>query len=112
STQECRVSRCLASAHKPGRVDLRRIQTLQKIVQNMDDTDKESVSNRCGHCGAFLFAQTQSPLPSQNNILSRLRDWLQNKNRWPLLGSSWSRSRTSPCSPLKPFLISVAPTAR
>src|SRR5580704_1363456 len=54
STQECCVSHCLASAHRPS-LDLQQIQTLQKIVQNMDDTDKEFVSNRCGHCGAFLL---------------------------------------------------------
>src|SRR6516164_2641078 len=62
--QECRVSHCLASAHIPGLADLQRIQTLQKFVQNRDDTDKESVSNRCGHCGAFVFRSTQKPINS------------------------------------------------
>ena len=52
------MSHCLASARIPGLVDLQRIQTLQKFVQNRDDTDKESVSKRCGHCGAFVLAQT------------------------------------------------------
>src|ERR1700730_12350567 len=70
--QECRVSHCLASAHIPGLVDLQRIQTLQKFVQNRDDTDKESVSNRCGHCGAFVSVGAllaHSAQPGQDIIL-------------------------------------------
>ena len=35
------------------------------------------------------------------SVFTCISDWLQNKNRWPLLGSSWSRSRTSPCNPFK-----------
>ena len=65
STQEYLVSRCLAFGYILSPVTLRSIQTLQKSVYNMDDTDKEPVSNLCGHCGAFVFEQIQRPLPSQ-----------------------------------------------
>src|SRR6516162_611292 len=34
----------------------------------MDDTDKNPEVNLCGHCEAFVLAQTHSPLPSQNSI--------------------------------------------
>jgi hypothetical protein len=80
STQEYLVSRCLAFGYILSPVTLRSIQTLQKSVYNMDDTDKEPVSNLCGHCGAFVFAHTHNPLPSQYNTLSRLRLALANKN--------------------------------
>src|ERR1700730_9625006 len=65
STQEYLVSRCLAFGYILSPLTLRSIRTLQKSVHNMDDTDKESVSNLCGHCGAFVFAHTHNPLPSQ-----------------------------------------------
>jgi hypothetical protein len=78
----------------------------------MDDKDKEPVSNLCGHCGAFVFAQIHKPLPSQNNTLVLLRALLQKRKRCPLSGSSCSRSRTNPYKPSKPLRMSVAPTAR
>src|SRR5260370_4275695 len=88
STQEYLVSRCLAFGYTPSPVTLRSIRTLQKSVHNMDDTDKESVSNRCGHCGAFVLAQTHNPLPSQNKTFNRLRSLLQKIHRCPLKGFS------------------------
>jgi hypothetical protein len=112
STQEYLVSSCLAFGYTPSPVTPRSIRTLQKSVHNMDDTDKEFVSNRCGHCGAFVLAHIHKPLPSQNNALVRLRALLQNINTCPLKGSSWSLSRTNPYKPSKPLRMSVAPTAR
>ena len=50
------MSRCLAFGYILSPVTLRSIRTLQKSVHNMDDKDKEPVSNLCGHCGAFVFA--------------------------------------------------------
>ncbi len=96
STQEYLVSRCLAFGYILSPVTLRSIRTLQKSVHNMDDMDREPVSDLCGHCGAFVFAQIQSPLPSQNRTLIRLRDPLQKKTRCPLKGSNPSRSFTIP----------------
>jgi hypothetical protein len=83
STQEYLVSRCLAFGYTLSLVTLRLIRTLQKSVHNMDDTDKEPVSNLCGHCGAFVFAQLQRPLPSQYKILSLFLLALANKNKCP-----------------------------
>ena len=54
-----------------------------------------------------LLAQTQSPLPSQTRIFSRLRWALQNKNRCPLRGSHDNRSRTRPYSPSNPLRMSA-----
>ncbi len=57
-----------------------------------------SASPDCGqvkHPFSNLLAQTQSPLPSQTRIFSRLRCALQNKNRCPLRGSHDNRSRTT-----------------
>src|SRR3984893_13793865 len=99
STQEYLVSRCLAFGYRLSPVTLRLIRTLQVSVHNMDDTDKEPVSNLCGHCGAFIFAQTQIPLPSHNRILSLFLLALANKNRCPLLTSKPSLSLTSPYNP-------------
>jgi hypothetical protein len=81
STQEYLVSRCLAFGYILSPVILRAIRTLQKFVHNMDDMDKEPVSNLCGHCGAFVLAQLQRPLPSQYNTLSLFLLALANKNR-------------------------------
>jgi hypothetical protein len=112
SKQECRALCCLAFGHTPSPVTRRQLRTLQESVHNMGDTDKEPVSNLCGHCGAFLLAQTHSPLPSQKRTLTRFLDRLQNKTTWPLRGSSPSRSRTIPCKPSKPLRRSVDPTAK
>ena len=96
STQEYLVSRCLAFGYILSPLTLRSIRTLQKSVHNMDDTDKEPVSNLCGHCGAFVFAQLQRPDPSQYRILSLFLLALANKNRCPVRTSSPSLSRTIP----------------
>jgi hypothetical protein len=65
STQEYLVSRCLAFGYTLSLVTLRLIRTLQKSVHNMDDMDKEPVSNLCGHCGAFVLLKTHKPVPSK-----------------------------------------------
>ena len=91
STQEYLVSRCLAFGYILSPLSLRSIRTLQKSVRNMDDTDKESVSNLCGHCGAFVLLKSHKPVPSQNRIFKRFLAWLENKNRCPLRGSICSR---------------------
>src|SRR5690606_20110448 len=57
------------------------------------------------------FVQTQSPVRSQNNILSRVRRRLAKTKSAPAFGSSFIRSVTSACSPLKPFLMSHGSTA-
>ena len=88
STQEYLASRCLAFGYILSPVTLRSIRTLQKSVHNMDDMDREPVSNLCGHCGAFVLAHTHNPLPSQYNTFNRLRPLLQNRQRCPLKGSS------------------------
>src|SRR6476659_732545 len=47
------------------------------------------------------LAQTQSPLPSQNKTLTRLRSWLVNTNQCPERGSCWSTDLVSAKSRLK-----------
>src|ERR1700730_6469026 len=111
STQEYLVSRCLAFGYILSPVTLRSIRTLQKSVHNMDDMDREPVSNLCGHCGAFVLAQLQRPVPSQDKILSLFLLALANKNRCPVLTSKPSLSRTSPYNPSYPLRMSVAPRA-
>src|ERR1700738_165545 len=111
STQEYLVSRCLAFGYRLSPVTLRLIRTLQKALHIMDDTDREPVSNLCGHCGTFVLAQLQRPDPSQYRILSLFLLALANKNRCPVLPSKPSLSRTSPYNPSYPLRMSVAPRA-
>src|SRR5262245_41174686 len=81
SSQECRALCCWPFGHTPSPVSHCPIRTLQEFVHNMDDMDKEPVSNLCGHCGAFLLAQIHKPLPSQYKIFSLFLLALANKNR-------------------------------
>lgn len=69
----------------------------------------------CGHANvprSSLFAQTQSPLPSKNRTLRRLRRRLQKTNSCPLSGSFSISFSTIAASPLKDLRMSVAPATR